>query len=171
MNQKLKDIIENYQHILKINEQNFSGESIFDKNLNSSSFTKLSLDNCTFHKINFGGSSFWKCEFKECTFTHTRFKKTEFESCIFKNCTIIDSNLDKIDFDETSFNRCQFKKISLVAGSFNCCEFIESDFEDISSYASVPVDSKFYKFNRCIDLKGDFSFEHILKVLKSIPPT
>jgi hypothetical protein len=54
MNQKLKDLIENHQHILKINEQNFSDENIFDKNFDSSSLTKLSLNNCIFDKINFG---------------------------------------------------------------------------------------------------------------------
>ena len=159
MNQKLNEILENHQYFLKINEQNFSDETISEKTLDFCSFIKLRLNNCTFDKIDFSGSSFAKCEFKGCIFSHTRFRKAEFESSTFKNFTIIDSNLDKIDFDETN---CQFKKISLVAGYFNCCE---SDFEDISSYASVAVDSKFSKFNRCIDLKGDFSFEYILKVL------
>lgn len=31
MNQKLKDLIENRQQILRIKEQNFSDENIFDK--------------------------------------------------------------------------------------------------------------------------------------------
>lgn len=64
-----------------------------------------------------------------CTFNNTRFRKAEFESCTFENCTIIDFNLDKIDFDETIFKRCQLKKVSLIVAYFNCCEFIESDFE------------------------------------------
>ena len=86
---------------------------------------------------------------------------------------MIDSNLDKVDFDETSFNWCQFKKISLLAGFFNNCKIIESDFEEINSYGAcaIIVDSQISKFDRSINFTGDFSFDHLLEFLKSIPPS
>lgn len=169
MKQKLKNIIENHQDILQIHKQNFSDERIFDKKLDSSSLMKLSLLNCNFDTVDFGGSFISECEFNTCTFNHTRFLKAEFENCTFTNSTIIDCSLDKVSFDETNFTSCQFKKISLLRAYFHCCQFMETNFDEISLNGAVVIDSKFYQFNRCIDLKGDFSFEQILKVLNSIP--
>lgn len=119
-------------------------------------------------KGNFSRSSFAKCDFHGCTFRESILKKVEFESCRFDNCKIRDSNLDKVDFDDTNVNSCQFKRISLLAGSFTDCKIIESDFEEINSYdaCAIIVDSQIFKYNRLTDLKGDFSFNKLLKFLK-----
>ena len=171
MSQTFKSLIGNSKGNLKIAEQTFSDEIISTKILQSSTFIKLIFFNCSFHKVNFSGSSFAKCEFDGCTFSEAILKRVEFESCRFEICKITDSNLDKVDFDDTNFNSCQFKRISLLAGYFTDCKMIESDFEEINSYeaCAIIVDSQISKFNRSIDLKGDFSFDKLLKFLKSIP--
>lgn len=102
-------------------------------------------------KVNFSGSSFAKCDFHGCTFS--------------------ESILKRVDFDDTNFNFCQFKRISLLAVYFTDCKIIESDFEEINSYdaCAIIVDSQIFKYNQSIDLKGDFSFDKLLKFLESIP--
>ncbi len=151
MTETFKSLIGNHKGNLKIAEQTFSDEIISTKILHSCAFIKLIFCNCSFHKVNFTGSSFAKCEFNGCTFS--------------------ESILKKVDFDDTSLNYCQFKKISLLAGYFTDCRINESDFEEINSYGAcaIIVDSQISKFNRSINLKGDFSFDDLLKFLKSIP--
>ena len=171
MSQTFKSLIGNYKGNLKIAEQTFSDEIISEKIMQSSAFIKLIFLNCSFHKVNFDGSSFAKCEFNGCTFSEVVLKRVEFESCNFHNCKITDSNLDKVDFDDTSLNYCQFKKISLLAGYFIDCRINECHFEEINSYGAcaIIVNSQISKFNRSINLKEDFSFNDLLKFLKSIP--
>ena len=171
MSQTFKSLIGNYKGNLKIAEQTFSDEIISAKILQSSTFIKLIFLNYSFHKVNFDGSSFAKCEFNGCTFTEVLLRRVQFESCNFHNCKITDSNLDKVDFDDTSLNYCQFKKISLLASYFTDCRINESHFEEINSYGAcaIIVDSQISKFNQSINLKGDFSFDDLLKFLKSIP--
>ena len=171
MTETFKSLIRNHKGNLKIAEQTFSDEIISTKILHSCAFIKLIFFNCSFHKVNFDGSSFAKCEFNGCTFSESILKRVEFESCRFHNCKITDSNFEKVDFDDTSLNYCQFKKISLLAGYFTDCRINESDFEEINSYGAcaIIVDSQISKFNRSINLKGDFSFDDLLKFLKSIP--
>ena len=151
MSETFKSLIENYNGNLKIAEQTFSDEIIYNKTLYSCAFIKLIFLNCSFYKINFNGSSFAKCEFNVCTFSKVL--------------------LQRVDFDDSSLNYCQLKKISLLAGYFTDCRINESDFEEINSYGAcaIIVDSQISKFNRSINLKGDFSFDDLLKFLKSIP--
>ena len=171
MSETFKSLIGNYKGYLRIAEQTFSDEIISTKILNSCAFIKLIFFNCSFHKVNFDGSSFAKCEFNGCTFSEAILKRVEFESCRFHNCKITDSNFGKADFDDTSLNYCQFKNICLLAAYFTDCRINECDFEEINSYGAcaIIVDSQISKFNRSINLKGDFSFDDLLKFLKSIP--
>ncbi len=101
-------------------------------------------------------STFIKLIFFNCSFHKVNFSGSSFAKCEFHGCTFSEAILKRVEFESCRFHNCKM---------------IESDFEEINSYdaCAIIVDSQISKFNRSIDLKGDFSFDELLKFLKSIP--
>ena len=106
--------------------------------------------------------------FKNCIFESISFQDAEFENCNLRNCQIKNSNLTRIDFTEMTFNKCCFEKVekgSLVKGWFESCDFFDTDFkgfEEMSLIQTAVVNSKFSKFNKSIEFKGEFFLIDIL---------
>ena len=96
------------------------------------------------------------------------FQDAQFENCNLRNCQIKNSNLTRVDFTETTFDKCCFEKVekgSLVKGWFESCDFFDTDFkgfEGMSLIQTAVVDSKFSKFNKSIEFKGEFFLIDIL---------
>jgi len=76
--------------------------------------------------------------------------------------------LIKVDFFETTFEKCCFEKAetgSLAQAWFESCHFFETSFNgfDFGSLIQTSVvDSKFFKFNKSIEFKGEFFLIDIL---------
>ena len=121
-----------------------------------------------FTNVDFGSSFFQKCLFKNCIFDGTSLQEAEFKNCSLINCQIRNCNLSKVDFTETTFDKCCFEKIekgSLVKGWFESWYFLETNFngfEGMSLIQTAVVDSKFSKFNKSIEFKGEFFLIDIL---------
>lgn len=78
--------------ILKIKDQKFSNEVIFEEVLTDSDLGQITLLNCDFHK----GLSLWrKCHFYDCTF----------ENCQLSDCAG--------GFYSTRFSHCNFQNLNL----------------------------------------------------------
>ena len=154
MNKSLQDIIDHYKNgpletrNLQISNEKFLTEVICDERLDSSFFKE--------------------CLFKNCIFESTSFQDAEFENCNLINCQIKNCNLTRVDFTETSFDKCCFEKVekgSLVKGWFESCNFLDTNFkgfEGMSLIQTAVVDSKFSKFNKSIEFKGEFFLIDIL---------
>ena len=174
MNKSLQDIIDNYKNglletrNLQIRNEKFLTEVICDERLYSSYFENLSLINLNFTNINFESSFFKECLFKNCIFESTSLQDAEFENCNLINCQIKNSNLTRVDFTETTFDKCCFEKVEegcLVKGWFESCNFLDTNFkgfEGMPLLQTALVDSKFSKFNKSIEFKGEFFLADIL---------
>lgn len=112
--------------------------------------------------------------FKNCIFENTSFQDTEFENCNLRNYQIKNSNLTRVGFTEMTFDKCCFEKIEkryLVNGWFESCDFLVTNFksfEKLSLIQTSVVDSKFSKFNKSIEFKGEFFLMDILHPEKKI---
>ena len=174
MNKSLQNIIDRYKNglletqNLQISNEKFLTEVICDERLNSSSFKNLSLINLNFTNIDFESSFFKECLFKNCIFESTSLQDAEFENCNLINCQIKNCNLTRVDFTETTFDKCYFEKVEkgcLVKGWFEACDFLATNFkgfEGMSLIQTAVVDSKFSKFNKSIEFKGEFFLIDIL---------
>lgn len=174
MNKSLQNMIDHYNdglletRNLQISNEKFLGEIICDERLNSSSFRNLSLINVNFTNIDFESSFFKECLFKNCIFESISFQDAEFENCNLRSCQIKNSNLTRVDFTEMTFDKCCFEKVekgSLVKGWFESCNFFATDFqgfEPMSLIQTAVVNSKFSKFNKSIEFKGEFFLIDIL---------
>lgn len=106
--------------------------------------------------------------FKNCIFESASFQDAEFENCNLINCQIKNCNLTRVDFTEITFDKCYFEKVekgSLVKGWFESCDFLDTNFkgfEGMSLIQIAVVDSKFSKFNKSIEFKGEFFLIDIL---------
>lgn len=169
MNTLLENEIDSYiagsrRTPLQVNNKTFSDESISNYILHSSSFKKLNLLNLNLSDINFDSSFFNECVFKNCTFNKLSFQEAIFENCSLINCRIKDCTLAKSNFTETVFDKCCFEIIkegSLIKAWFESCHFIETNFNGFDSIRviqTVVVDSKFSKFDKSIEFKGEFFF-------------
>ena len=153
---------------LQISNKQFLTESISDKRLTSSVFKNSSLINLNFTTVNFASSFFEECLFENCIFDLTSFKATEFENCSLRNCQMRNCNLAQVSFTETIFDTCCFEKVEqgcLAKGWFESCDFRNTHFEGfegISLIETAVVDSKFSKFNKSIEFKGEFFLIDIL---------
>lgn len=175
MNKSLQKIIDKYKnglletHNLQIKNQEFSTEVIFDEeNLAGSCFTNLRLTNLEFTNVNFESSYFVQCLFKNCIFENTFFTKAQFLNCNLINCQIKDCDFKDADFRETTFDKCNFEKVhtgSLTKSWFELCDFIDTNFINCdagSLLQTAVVDSKFSRFDKSIEFKGDFYMYDIL---------
>lgn len=168
MTKSLQNMIDRYKNglletrNLQISNEKFLTEVICDERLGSSSFKNLSLINLKFTNIDFDSSFFKECLFKNCIFESTSFQNAEFENCNLINYQIKNSNLARVDFTETTFDKCCFEKVDkgcLVKGWFESCDFLATNFkgfERMSLIQTAVVDSKFSKFNKSIEFKGEF---------------
>ena len=174
MNKLLQNMIDSYKNglleprNLQISNKNFSTEAICGERLNSSSFKNLSFLNLNFNNVDFASSFFYECSFKNCIFDITSFQDAEFENCNLINCQIRNCNLTRVDFTEMIFDKCCFEKVEkgcLVKGWFESCNFLDTNFkgfEGLSLIQTTVVDSKFSKFNKSIEFKGEFFLIDIL---------
>ena len=180
MNKSLQNIIDRYKNglletqNLQISNEKFLTEIIYDERLDSSSFKNLSLINLNFTNIDFESSFFKECLFKNCIFESTSLQDAEFENCNLINCQIKNCNLTRVDFTETTFDKCCFEKVEkgcLVKGWFEACDFLATNFkgfEGMSLIQAAVIDSKFSKFNKSIEFKGEFFLIDILNSGKGI---
>jgi len=154
---------------LQISNENFLDEIICNERLFSSSFKNASLLNLNFTNVDFGSSFF-----QNCIFDRTSLQEAEFKNCSLINCRIRNCNLSKVDFTETTFDKCCFEKIekgSLVKGWFESCHFLETNFngfEKVTLIQTAVVDSKFSKFNKSIEFKGEFFLIDILSYFERL---
>jgi uncharacterized protein YjbI with pentapeptide repeats len=174
MKKSLQDRIDDYKNglletrNLQIRNEKFLTEVICDENLYASFFKNLSLLDLNFTNVSFDSSFFIECSFKNCIFENTSFQEAQFENCNLINCQIKNSNLAKVDFTETTFDKCCFERIekgSLVKGWFESCDLFETNFkgfDGIPLIQTAVVDSKFSKFNKSIEFKGEFFLIDIL---------
>jgi len=175
MNKEFKNRIDQYKNgelemqNLQICNQSFSTGAISDEFLELSSFRNVSLINLLFTNVDFASSFFNDCSFKNCIFDRTLFRDAEFKNCSLKNCCLKNCNLIKVDFRETTFDKCSFEKaetVSLSKGWFESCHFLETNFNGFdfgSLIETAVVDSKFSKFNKSIEFKGEFFLIDILQ--------
>ena len=125
-------------------------------------FKTSNLTNLKFQNVNFEGSLFLDCVLKNCIFNSAFLDNAQFFNCTLLNCQIINSSLTDATFMETTFEKCCFEKAeksSLVKAWFESCHFIETNFNGfdiIPLIQTAIVDSKFSKFNKSIEFKGEF---------------
>ena len=171
MNQQLQKLIHAHKNKqnLKIKNQIFLNEIIKDEQLIIPYFEKSNFTNINFINIRFESSFFNQCSFENCKFDNISLRNAQFESCNLINCNLINCNLRQVDFTRTTFDKCEFKKLengSLLQGWFESCHFIETNFNDfdaISLIQTALVDSKFTKFQKSIEFKGEFFLLDILE--------
>ena len=150
---------------LQIWNQSFLTEALSDESLELSSFRNGSLIN-----LHFTSSFFNECSFKNCIFDRTLFRDAQFKNCSLKNCCLKNCNLIQVDFRETTFDKCSFKKseiASLAKAWFESCHFLETNvngFDFGSLIEPAVVNSKFSKFNKSIEFKGEFFLMDILQL-------
>ena len=170
MNNQLKNIIDQYKNSqLKVRNKSFSAETILDEFIGLSSFTNVNFLDLNLTNVDFDSSFFKECLFKNCIFESTSLQDAEFENCNLINCQIKNCNLTRVDFTETTFNKCCFEKVEkgcLVKSWFESCNFLATNFkgfEGMSLIQAAVVDSKFSKFNKSIEFKGEFFLTDILQ--------
>jgi len=178
MSETLKSIIDSYHSGLlsttniQVFEKKLSDETIkFPSELmgnltfDSSTFKNSHLINMEFINVNFESSYFEKCLVENCIFENTILRAAEFDNCVFKNCRFINCNLSEVDGTETIFNECTFLKSGFDNAVFESCHFLKPIFEGVKGGplgSAVLIDSKFSKFNKSIEFKGEFFLIDIL---------
>ena len=175
MNKEFKNVIDQYKNgrletqNLQIRNESFSTGAVLDESLELSSFRNVSLLDLNFTNVDFASSFFYGCSFKNCIFDRTLFRDAQFKNCSLKNCCLRNCNLIKVDFRETTFDKCSFEKAetaSLAQAWFESCHFLETNFNGFdfgSLIETAVVDSKFSKFNKSIEFKGEFFLIDILQ--------
>lgn len=155
--------------ILKIRNESFSTEAILDEKLWFSSFKNVSFLDFNFTNVDFSSSFFDECSFQNCIFNRADFRDTEFQNCSLENCCLRNCDLIKADFRETTFDKSSFEKAdsgNLTKAWFESCHFLETNFNGFDFGSLIPtavVDSKFSKFNKSIEFKGEFFLIDILQ--------
>lgn len=174
MKKEFKKLIDKYKSdrsetkIFQIRNESFLTEAIVDEFLELSSFINVNFLDLNFTNVDFASSFFRECSFENCSFDRTLFDSTEFENCSLKNCCFRDCNLVKTGFTEITFDKCLFEgteESNLGKSWFESCYFLETNFNDFnlgSLLQAAVVDSKFSKFNKSIEFKGEFFLSDIL---------
>lgn len=165
---------------LKIRNQNFSNEIIFEKTIFIAIIDRVNFSNCQFKTLDLLSNSFLDCTFKKCKFNDVIFYKSEFCNCIFENCQIIHSEAIKADFQETIFKDCEFKHVDFGWSYFANCQFLEIRLDDINFEGTIISDLKaknttslnlhfhekfpmeFWKSNQPIKIKDFSTFDKLL---------
>jgi uncharacterized protein YjbI with pentapeptide repeats len=174
MNKDFQNIINQYRtgqlEDFQIRNQSFSTGTIANEALELSVFINVNFLDVNFTNVDFASSFFTDCSLQNCIFDRTLLRDAQFRNCSLKNCCLRNCNLIKADFRETIFDNCSFEKTEEEKGNlakawFESCHFLETNF---NGFGIVPlietavVDSKFSKFNKSIEFKGEFFLSDIL---------
>ena len=183
MKKTLKNIIQkdDNNYGLKIRNQNFSNEIIFEKEIFTGIIDRVNFSNCQFNKVDLLSNSFLNSTFKRCKFEDVIFYKSEFCDCIFENFQIIHSEGIKTDFQETIFKNSKFKHVDFGWSYFANCKFLEIRLDEINFEGTIMSDlksknitslnlhfnekflMKFWKCNQLIKIKDSSSFDKLLR--------
>ena len=141
--------IENFEEDsrLKISNQTFLDEIIFDRKLHFTTLSNANFSNCDFENL----------EFTDCRFANTIFHKCEFWDCTFQNCQITICDLTKANLSTNVFRNCRFNKIDLSWGYLDNCEFPETKLSDIN-FTGTVIDTLKTKNTTFLNLKFCESF-------------
>lgn len=174
MNQDFQNIINQYRagqlEGFRIRNQSFSTGTIANEALTSCVFINVNFLDVNFTNVGFASSFFTDCSLQNCIFDRTSLRDAEFRNCSLKNCCLRNCNLTKADFTETIFDNCSFEKTeegkgNLAKAWFESCHFLETNFNGfgiVTLIETAVVDSKFSKFNKSIEFKGEFFLSDIL---------
>jgi len=110
---------------LKIANEGFSTENIFEEVIQNSFFQKVNFTNCSFEECDLLNVNFDSCLFQNCTFNNTIIPRVEFTDCRFKNFQFIECHFNsKTQFFRTLFMNCQFPSVDFSFTFFCKCNLI-----------------------------------------------
>lgn len=102
--------------ILKIKDQKFSNEVIFEEVLKDADLKNINLLNFDFEHTDLYDCDFWICSFQNCNFHRdlSLWRKCNFYDCTFENCKLSECEWSRVDF----YSSCSVNS-KIWAQSFN----------------------------------------------------
>ena len=125
MNQTLNNFIQT-NSILKITDQKFSSELIFEEVLQDSDLNRITLVNCDFQN-----TDLYYCDFINCNFNQGLWRKCNFYDCTFENCKLFKCEWSRVDFYSSQFMNCDFQDLNLKWSKLINCKLIETNWNRI----------------------------------------
>ena len=126
---------------LKIRNQNFSNEIIFEKEIFTGIIDQVNFSNSQFKKLDLLSNSFLNSTFKRC-----KFENVDFGWSYFASCKFLEIRLDKINFERTTMSDLKSKNTTSLNLHFN---------------EKFPM--KFWKCNQLVKIKDSSSFDKLLR--------